>query len=518
MAGANDKQAIQSWSDYLDNIRKSTAVISGETEDAKKKRISRLEKPGNEEEWFKFYFPKYCSAEPAAFHKRATRRVIDNPEWYEVRIWSRELAKSVRSMMEIFYLMFVGHPLYDENGKLIGRLKKKYLLFVSNSEDNAIRLLKPFRGNLEGNDRLINDYGNQKMPGQWTESEFITLTGLAFRGLGAGQSPLGTRNEEVRPDIIAFDDIETEEDTRNPEQLKKLWRWIEDAAIATRSISVKTLKIFCGNRRVLNGTMDKASAFAKNKNDLQYDIRDRFGKSTWPQKNTEEMIDIMLEEKSYASAQREYFNNPIQEGSVFKEMAYKASQPLHQYTMLVCYTDPSFKDTKKSDYKATVLVGKWRDEYHVIKAFVEQTTTAKMIEWHHEMMKIVGPLACYYFMEQNFLQDLILKEFYEAGQRLNITIPISGDDRVKPDKFTRIESLLEPLNRNGKLYLNEREKDNPHMKRLEEQFLALAPTSRAHDDGPDAVEGGVWKINQKLIALKPDAIQTFKKPVNPKRY
>ena len=27
--------------------------------------------------------------------------------------------------------------------------------------------------------------------------------------------------------------------------------------------------------------------------------------------------------------------------------------------------------------------------------------------------------------------------------------------------------------------------------------MALSPKSRAHDDGPDAVEGGVWRVNHK---------------------
>lgn len=36
------------------------------------------------------------------------------------------------------------------------------------------------------------------------------------------------------------------------------------------------------------------------------------------------------------------------------------------------------------------------------------------------------------------------------------------------------------------------------MEAMEFQFLALSPTSRANDDGPDAVEGAVWKINHKL--------------------
>jgi len=135
-----------------------------------------------------------------------------------------------------------------------------------------------------------------------------------------------------------------------------------------------------------------------------------------------------------------------------------------------------------------------------------------MIEWHYTMMQIIGECSCYYFMEEVFLQDILLKEFYAAGKRSGKVIPICGDRRSKPEKFMRIESLLEPLNRNGKLFLNENEKHNPHMQRLREQFLALAPKSRAHDDGPDAVEGAVWIINNKEAARASGNITIIKKP------
>ncbi len=486
-----DKKYVDEWVEFELNIRSSTAVDVIETLQEQQARINKLEQ--NTEDWFKYYFPKYTFAEPAHFHIEATKRVIENPEWYEVRMWSRELAKSTRTMMELLYLCLTG--------------RKKYVLLVSNSLDNAARLLLPYKANLEFNQRIINDYGLQEKTGYWQSSEFITQKNISFRALGAGQSPRGTRSEEVRPDVLLFDDLDTDQDCRNPEMIKKTWKWVEEAAIGTRSISNPTLIIFCGNRIATDCCVQRATHFADHVDEIN--IRDAYGRSSWPEKNNEVDIDRVLSQKSYSSAQKEYFNNPITEGSVFKEMAYKGCPPLDQYTLLVCYTDPSFKSTKKNDYKATVLVGKWRDEYHVIKAYVEQTTTARMIEWHYDIMNYLNRRYCYFFMEQVFMQDVLLKEFYDAGKLRGRTIPISGDKRQKPDKFMRIESLLEPLNRNGKLYFNANEKDNPHMQRLEEQFIALAPGSRAHDDGPDAVEGAIWNINNKLASTTTASYNIF---------
>jgi phage terminase large subunit-like protein len=81
----------------------------------------------------------------------------------------------------------------------------------------------------------------------------------------------------------------------------------------------------------------------------------------------------------------------------------------------------------------------------------------------------------------------------------------------------RIESLLEPLHRNGELFLNEHERHNPNMQRLEEQFINFAPGSRAHDDGPDAVEGAIWVINDKLC-LHAASVKVYPKPTNSKAW
>ena len=500
MAKLTDKDYLRLWDKLKNNIRNATPIDTSETYAEQQKRIKRLE--ADDEAWFKHYFPNFAYAEPAPFHKRATKRVMTHPEWYEVRAWSRELSKSTRTMMETL--------------KLSLTKKKKNILMVSNSYDNAVRLLLPYKSILEANQRIIFDYGTQERLGQWEAGEFTTRQDVSFRAIGAGQSPRGTKNDESRPDVILIDDIDTDEDCRNGEIIKKRWNWIEQALIGTRSISNPMLIVFCGN--IISKHCCITEAIKKADHHDIINIRDGNGKSTWPQKNTEANIDRVLDKISYLSAQKEYFNNPIDEGSVFKDMAYKPSRPLKEYSYLVCYTDPSFKDSKKNDYKATVLVGKWKDEFHVIKAYCEQTSTAKMIEWHYEIMGIIGGAACYYYMEQGFLQDIILKEFYEASARNGRTIPITGDSRQKPDKFTRVESLLEPLNRNGKLYLNEHEKNNPHMLRLEDQFKAFAPGSRAHDDAPDAVEGAIYIINSKYAAITAGGVQIVKRGFNKNRY
>ena len=73
--------------------------------------------------------------------------------------------------------------------------RKKNVILTSNSKDNAMRLLAPYRANLEANGRIIAYYGKQEMPGSWTEDEFVGWRGkVSFRATsGAGIPPCGSR-------------------------------------------------------------------------------------------------------------------------------------------------------------------------------------------------------------------------------------------------------------------------------------------------------------------------------------
>lgn len=94
-----DRLALGSWNELVASVREHSDINPTDTETEIRQRRERLEK--NDEEWFKYYFAMYCTCESAAFHRKATGRLMRNNRWYEVRAWSRELAKSARSMMEI---------------------------------------------------------------------------------------------------------------------------------------------------------------------------------------------------------------------------------------------------------------------------------------------------------------------------------------------------------------------------------------------------------------------------------
>lgn len=523
------KKLFQQLKERHENLASSAPVRKNETEAQKAARIRDLEQ--NPEKWFKYYFPKYAKAEPAPFHKAAAKRVLNNPEWYEVRSWSRELAKSTRTMMEVFYLTLVGNivpqQLSERHATELPRLRKRNVLLISNSLDNAERLLLPYLVNFDKNARIINDYGNQRLLGNWTSSEFVTAKGVAFRAIGADQSPRGSRNEDHRPDIVIFDDLDTDQDCLNPEIIKKRWDWVEQAVIPTRSISGKLLVMWCGNIISEDCCVVRAQKFADHVDIIN--VRDAAGKSTWPQKNSEDDIDRVLSKISYASQQKEYFNNPMSVGRAFPSVTWGKCPPLKELSAVVIYADPGTsnkdkpgqKSGEQSSRKAIFLMGKKDRKYYIYRGFLDIMNQDNFIRSLYNLHQSVrGQTAIYTVVECNTLQEpfhdeVIVRKSYEYATAQRIAaLSIQKDSRKKGDKWNRIEAELEPINRDGNLIFNEEEKDNPHMERLAAQFMAAHPNAKQLD-GPDCIEGGKYKLDGIVNVAKD--IATFRRPLNPKR-
>lgn len=491
----NTTQAIRDWDNYFDSFIASVSAETNETEAEKKKRMSDLER--DFEKWKRYYFPKYCYAPTPDFHRTAAKRELNNPEWYEVRPWARELAKDVLEMMVTLYQVLTK--------------KKSNILFISNSFDKAAELLEPYRINLAKNERIINDYGFQQMPGSWTYGDFVTTMGASFLAVGADQSPRGSRNEEIRPDKVIISDIDTDEDCRNPEMIKKRWHWFEHAVFPTRSVSKPFQVIFLGNILAKNCCINKAIEMA-DKVDI-VNLEDKDGNSTWPEKNTADHIARIKAKISYGAFMAEYMNTPLAEGTVFKEIRWDRVPKLSDFLFLVAYGDPSQSNKDKpavrkgASFKALPLLGFLSGNLYVITCFLDQTTNNKFVNWYYDLEEYAkGKTQVYNYVENNGFQepfyDQVLKPLLmKEGASRQHYINVSPDERDKPDKFARIEGNLEPLNRSGRLIFNIEEENNPHMKRLEEQFKMVDPKLSAPADGPDAVEGGYWIINNKVAAL-----------------
>lgn len=487
-----DREATRFWEEYKENILRSTPEDTSMSSADIEKHRAYLEK--HVLKWIKFFFPTFCTFEFASFQIAAIMRLIANGEWYEVLSWARSLAKSTIVMFVVLFLVLTG--------------KKKNVILASATQDAAIRLLKPYKINLEANGRIKQYYGIQEGT-TWKEDNFITKKGVSFLAVGAGNAPRGSRNEAVRPDILLVDDFDTDEACRNPDTIKKNWEWWEKALYGTRDPQIKTLIIFCGNIIAKDCCITRAGAMANHWDIVN--IRDKNGNSTWPEKNTEEMITSTLSKISTQAQQTEYFNNPISEGKIFKNCIFGKIPILSKFRYLVIYGDPAPGESKskKSSTKSVWLMGKHEGKFFIIKGFIGRELNSTFIDWYIQLLEWVAsrvPVYCY--MENNKLQDPFFKQVFQplvakARNEHGVSLNIKGDVDKKTDKAVRIEANLEPLDRDGLLIFNEAEKDNPHMKELVDQFKLFEMTIPYPADGPDCIEGGLRIINNKQHELQP---------------
>jgi predicted phage terminase large subunit-like protein len=472
------------WRQRVDWILSQETVLP----DTQEVRDDRKERARRDYQFFvDTYFPHLATKKCGKFHLDAAKYLLNNDDTRALFEWARGHAKSSHLSLLIPLWLKIQKP-----------RKLSVMVLVSKSEDMANRLLADLQAELQYNRAFINDFGNQIKAGSWADGEFRTADGCLFVSLGRGQSPRGLKDRGKRPDYIVIDDIDDDELVRNPKRVGDVLEWALTALAGTMAMG-RGRFVMVGNRigkdSVLSRFAERPGVYHTVVNAL-----DKKGNPSWPENYRPEEIKKMREFLGERRFQKEYMNNPISEGTVFqgKHIRYGHMLDLKFYKTLIAYTDPSFKNSATADYKATMLVGKTpTGEFHVLKAYADQTSVTTMVAWHYQITDYVaGRVPVMYYMEANFMQDLLLDEFKTVGNITGHQIPIRGDQRAKPDKFARIEAMS-PLFERGLVILNEKEKDSPGMKNLVDQLLMFEKGSKTHDDAPDALEGAIWMLSKR---------------------
>lgn len=478
------QDALREWESHQTNAHRwcETSV-----DDSPLARAERIRRARNDYVFFvNTYFLHLAKKPCGKFQIDAAKHILKKPQSRCVFEWARGHAKSTHMSLLI--------PLFL---KIQENREPMVMILVSKSQDAAVRLLSDLQGELQFNTLFISDFGEQVAGGSWEAGEFKTADNCMFIALGRGQSPRGIKNRGVRVNYIVIDDIDDDELCRNPKRVRYATEWCLSALIGTMDMG-RGRFILVGNRisqtSVLTSIAERPNFYHTAVNALN-----KRGVPEWSENYTAADIAKLRSEMGERMFQKEYMNNPINEGTVFekKYIRYDKMLPLREYVSLVCYTDPSFKDGTKNDFKATVLVGiTGKGEYHIIKCCADQTSVTNMIRWHYDIKNFCGDNPVHFYMESNFIQNLIMDEFREVGNTVGYQIPIRGDGRKKPDKFARIEAM-QPLFERGFVIFNEREKNSIGMLQLEEQLLMFEKGSKAHDDAPDALEGAIYLLNQR---------------------
>lgn len=498
----------KAWQQYLESkkrIASGTNAPVSESHEQQKKRIQEL--LGSFEKFCMYYFPHYMKAPFGYFHKRDIKTIQKDKTIFAVLEWPRAHAKSV--ITDVFLTLYL---------KALGELNG--VILTSNNKEKAIMLLLDCQAELEANERYIADFGKQVTYGDWEAQSFATQDGIGFWAYGRGQSPRGTRKADKRPNLIIVDDIDDKEICRNADRVQEAVDWILEDLMGCFDLKGGRF-VMVGNRIHRNSILANivgdveegqkpkdhiyhSKVFALENPKTHQEDQSEKGVPAWKENYTRADIDARMLAMGYRASQREFFHRHIQEGKLFKREWFNwVDLPkLNQYAHIVTYCDPSYKDTKKNDYKAIIAVGRIGKHYDIVAAWVIQGTTGAMVQAHYDMdtdLKAQGARTIYHYMEANFIQEMHLDEYVKASEKAGYMLPIHPDKRAKPNKFARIENMT-PLFERGLMRLNKKLINDRHMNMLVEQLLDFPS---GHDDAPDALEGAVFISNLKTQTTIP---------------
>lgn len=494
---SNLKQKLLEFEQLREVVRASTPLSARETPKEKDRRIRYL--LSNYDAFCQYYFPRFTVDEVSGkviscskFQISAAKKILADRFVFGVLKWPREHAKSVHACLMI--------PMY-----LKAHNQLRGMVLVGKNLEAGRRLLSDIQVELEENQRYREDFGEQRGVGNWAEGEFQTKDGVSFIALGRGQSPRGIRNRNRRPDYLVIDDIDDDEIVHNQARVTRVVRWIKGALLGAMNIKGRRV-IMAGNRihrkSILSHIIGEADKDKhRNKGIWVSEVRAiENGVPTWPEKFSLQELQRNIEAMGYAVSQTEYFHNPIIEGKVFKEewIRWEKLPALNKYDRLICYTDPSFKATATSDYKAVKLWGLKGHEFHLIDCFVRQCSVSTMVKWTYDLyeryLEQAGGLI-EFWIEDVFIQDMLLDDYFDEGKLRGYQLPVLGDDRKKPDKNARIISM-QPYYERGWVVYNKAKYDDTDFRTAVEHLTAIEQGANTADDSPDADEGAWYFLRQ----------------------
>lgn len=178
--------------------------------------------------WLEQYFPSVATHPLAERHHRLwnwfTALVPGVKPRPRVEVWPRGGAKSSTGELGCAYI-----------GQ---RLLRRFVLYVSATQDQADLHVQAIATFLEavGIERGISKYGHSK---GWRRDQLRTSEGFNVAAYGLDTAARGVKLDQYRPDLIIFDDIDSQDDS--PKTVEKKSQCIKSAVIPAGSTDCAVL-------------------------------------------------------------------------------------------------------------------------------------------------------------------------------------------------------------------------------------------------------------------------------------
>ena len=469
------------------------------------RREKVLDPVGGYEYFVNTYFPHYIrSAEKSELHRYLFKRlpeVLRAPEGCPEAIGAPRGEGKSTQVTQLFTLY------------CIVTAQKHYCVIVMDSIDQAYPMLEAIKAELAFNPRLKTDFPDACGQGRvWQAGTIVTANDIKVQVAGSGKKLRGLRHGPYRPDLTILDDIENDEQVRNPEQRDKLNAWLNKTVLALGGAGQKYDVIYIGTilhydsvlNRMLNNPFWKSIKFKamlqwpdnmalwdrweelyRNEGELVADAFYQTHKiemeqgaiTSWKARGVLALMKIRARD-GHAAFDSEYQNDPVAgDAAPFANSITFWVNRLNEWIFYgAC--DPSLGKAGKSRDPSALVIGGYNratGTLDVVEALIKKRLPDKIIS---DIIELQRQYRCLLWgIETVQFQEFLKTELVKRGALAGVPIPARG---IKPsaDKLMRIESL-QPYMANGQIRLHAGQST------LIDQFRHFPMAD--HDDGPDAV-------------------------------
>lgn len=486
------KEAKERYFELSKLIRTATsASLVKETAAEQEARIAHLLKPENYVEYFDFYYGvnsglPLADSPSSWFHQYSYERVFADPFIRQFRRWFRGAAKSIHSN--------VGNVTHlKQNDQM------NFLALIGRNERMAKILLQDVQMHLESNERFINDFGTQISYGNWADGQFETSDNKNFKALGLNQPFRGLRFGADRIDLAIVDDVEDRDQAKNKDMVRKFGDKIVGDLV--KAFHFKRGRLIIPNNYIvkdgINDYVLNKFKDSKHLHVMTVNLSDAEGNPSWPERMTREDVARINADTDHYTSQREDYNNPIEEGKLFKahQILKRTVHGNEVWDGFVAHWDLSYVST--GDYKAGVLLGIQGLRLTVLEVFCQRCAINSAMETHFgwiEKRKAKGysPLSFYdATAAQQSVYAPVIMQCAEDNGAVDVPMPM----HQQGDKHNRIEAgITNALHR--KILFWDSRLEGKDYDAFMNQILSFEKGTTSNDDAPDTLERAITLSQQ----------------------
>lgn len=490
MAKVIDKKAKERYERLCKDIAKYSKVNPFESLEDKRVRIELAKSD------FKYfaehYFAHYTEeSETPDFHIEFANMVAKDPNIKVWMKWARMHAKSVIATVMLPMWLWIKKDI-------------EFLLLIGQTETKANVLLGDLQAEFEHNERIIHDFGAQKLNGNWEDGFFQTKNGFIAKAFGMGQDPRGIRVGPRRPDMLVGDDWETRMTVKNPQRQDELSNWLLTAALPAMGSKNRRVLLAQNHwypRMIFSKIVEENKAWKVHRVDA-YDPVTYI--PTWLSRFDNNFFRLIEQEIGVIEALAEYNNTPHVKGKLFLDeyFNYGKRPSINNFQAIIGRWDVAFAGTDTSDYNAIRIWGLKEGRKWLIACFVKQCKVKMAIEWIADFQKQSKHHAAIQIgFEAQFWNEEIYRNIDEVEKAFKIHLNLIKIDRRTVSKYDDIVSTL-PQYQNGRIWFSE------DLKGLQDHHVGLAqikgiePGYKTKDDAPDADTYAFHYLDQFQSAQK----------------